>query len=94
MDDLPLGRIEALVPKFAVKDLPLGRKLMMTALKSQGQLKRLLSDDSTGDILVSKSLCLNLNFSFINRIRYLLYRVATKLSSRGWVDSVLDPILT
>ena len=25
MEDLPLGRIVALVPEFAVKDLPLGR---------------------------------------------------------------------
>ena len=29
MEDLPLGRIAALVPEFAVKDLPLGRALMM-----------------------------------------------------------------
>ena len=29
MEDLPLGRIVALVPEFAVKDLPLGRTLMM-----------------------------------------------------------------
>ena len=29
MEDLPLGRIAALVPMFAVKDLPLGRTLMM-----------------------------------------------------------------
>ena len=29
MEDLPLGRIAALVPKFAVKDLPLGRTLMI-----------------------------------------------------------------
>ena len=29
MEDLPLGRIEALVPEFAVRDLPLGRTLMM-----------------------------------------------------------------
>ena len=29
MEDLPLGRIGALVPDFAVKDLPLGRTLMM-----------------------------------------------------------------
>ena len=29
MEDLPLGRIEALVPEFAVKDLSLGRTLMM-----------------------------------------------------------------
>ena len=29
MEDLPLGRIAALKPEFAVKDLPLGRTLMM-----------------------------------------------------------------
>ena len=32
MEDLPLGRIAALVPEFAVKDLPLGRTLMMMIL--------------------------------------------------------------
>ena len=31
MEDLPLGRIAALVPEFAVKDLPLGRKLIVWA---------------------------------------------------------------
>ena len=29
MEDLPLGRIAALVPEFAVKDMPLCRTLMM-----------------------------------------------------------------
>ena len=29
MEDLPLGRIAALVPEFAVNDLPLGRTMMM-----------------------------------------------------------------
>ena len=29
MEDLPLGRIAALVPEFVMKDLPLGRTLMM-----------------------------------------------------------------
>ena len=29
MEDLPLGRIAALVPEFAVKDLLLGRILMI-----------------------------------------------------------------
>ena len=29
MEDLPFGRISALVPEFAVKDLPSGRTLMM-----------------------------------------------------------------
>ena len=29
MEDLPLGKIAVLVPEFAVKDLPLGRTLMM-----------------------------------------------------------------
>ena len=33
MENLPLGRIAALVPEFAVKDLPLGRTLMMMILK-------------------------------------------------------------
>ena len=32
MEDLPLGRISALVPEFAVKDLPLGRTLMIAIL--------------------------------------------------------------
>ena len=32
MDDLPLGRIAALVPEFAVKGLPSGKKLMMMIL--------------------------------------------------------------
>ena len=29
MEDLLLGRIAALVPEFAVKDMPLGRKLII-----------------------------------------------------------------
>ena len=29
MEDLPLGRIAALVPEFAMRDLPLGRTLMV-----------------------------------------------------------------
>ena len=29
MEDLPLGRIAASVPEFALKDLPLGMTLMM-----------------------------------------------------------------
>ena len=29
MEDLPLGRIAALMPEFIVKDLPLDRTLMM-----------------------------------------------------------------
>ena len=32
MEDLPLGRIAALEPEFAVKDLSLGRILMMMIL--------------------------------------------------------------
>ena len=32
MEDLPLSRIADLVPEFAVKDLPLGRTLMMMVL--------------------------------------------------------------
>ena len=29
MEDVPLGRIAALMPKFTVKDLPLGRTLII-----------------------------------------------------------------
>ena len=46
-----------------------------------------------GALWLTKRLSLNLNFSFINRIRYFSYQVATQLSSRGWVDLVPDPIL-
>ena len=35
MEDLPLGRIAALVPEFAVKDLPLGRTLMTMMMISK-----------------------------------------------------------
>ena len=34
MEDLPFGRIAALVPEFAVKDLPLGRTLIMNRFSS------------------------------------------------------------
>ena len=36
MEDLPLGRIAALVPEFAVNDLPLGRTLMMMIYEGFG----------------------------------------------------------
>ena len=39
-----------------------------TAPESQDRLKRLLPYGSTGDLVVSKALSLNLNFSFLNRI--------------------------
>ena len=35
MEDLPLARIAALVPEFAVKDLPLGRTLMIIQMVDQ-----------------------------------------------------------
>ena len=56
-----------------------------TAPKSQDRLKPLLSGGSTGDIVVSKALSLNLNFSFLNRFRYFSYRVATHCPYEfGW----------
>ena len=39
---------------------------------SQGRLKQLLPDGSTGGMVVSKALSLNLNFNFINRISLLV----------------------
>ena len=47
----------------------------------------------TGALWLAKCLSLNLNFSFLNRIRYCSYQVATQLYSRGRVDPVPDPIL-
>ena len=43
-----------------------------TAPNGQDRLKRLLSDDSTGGLVVTKALSLNLNFSFLSRISLLL----------------------
>ena len=39
MEDLPFGRIVALVPEFAVKDLPLARTLMMMKERFRGRNK-------------------------------------------------------
>ena len=44
----------------------------VTATKSQDRLKRLLPDDSSWGLVVSKALSFNPNFSFINRISLLL----------------------
>ena len=38
MKDLPLGTIAALVPEFVVKDLPLGRTLMMMMMLLNQQI--------------------------------------------------------
>ena len=46
-----------------------------------------------GALWLAKRFSLNLNFSFLNRIRYFSYEVSTQLFSRGWVDPVPDPIL-
>ena len=49
MEDLPLGRIAALVPEFAVKDLTLGKTLMI--LKNVEKLKYLgVTVTNTNDI--------------------------------------------
>ena len=46
-----------------------------------------------GTFWLAKRLSLNLNFGFLNRISLLLYQVATQLTSRGWVDPVLEKFL-
>ena len=40
MEDLPLGIIAALVPEFAVKDLPLGQNTMMMISMKEEQLHK------------------------------------------------------
>ena len=64
------------------------------------QLRRATTDWSggcwmtvQGALWLAKRLSLNLNFSFLIRICYFSYQIATQLSSRGWVDPVPDPIL-
>ena len=51
MEDLPLGRIAALVPEFAVKDLPLGRTLMMIMMMWLLQYKGWMSNDNNSIFL-------------------------------------------
>ena len=53
MEDLPLGRIAASVPEFAVKELTLGRTLMMIRMHSRKIIKML------------KLICIFQNFNFI-----------------------------
>ena len=45
MEDLHLGRIAALVPEFAVKDLPLGGTLMMMMMMMIVNVLRLAALD-------------------------------------------------
>ena len=56
MEDLPLGRIAALVPEFAVKDLPLGRILMMMmmmiAIEAGSKFKERKAKDLMVNLLV------------------------------------------
>ena len=54
--------------------------------------KWLLPDSGAGDLVVSKALSLNLNFSFLNQISQLVNKVATQMSSHSWVNPVPDPI--
>ena len=54
MEDLPLGRIVALVPEFAVKDLPLGRTLMLYRAyiaEHNGKLLHLFSPSRTATLV-------------------------------------------
>ena len=52
MEDLPLGRISALVPEFAVKDLPLGRTLMMKRKnKIRDSSLKVKSRDQQSDVI-------------------------------------------
>ena len=43
MEELPLGRIAALVPEFAVKNLPLGRTLMMMMMTINSSSKKCIN---------------------------------------------------
>ena len=47
-----------------------------------------------GALWLAKRLPLNFNLVFLTGFRYFSYQVATQLSSRGWVDTVADTILS
>ena len=47
MEDLALDRIAALVPEFAVKDLPLDRTLMMMMIMTINSLRKMHFISST-----------------------------------------------
>ena len=57
-------------------------------MKCQDRLKKLLPDGSTGDLLVSKVLSLNLNFSFFNWISLSLIsnRLPNCPHEAGWTS--------
>ena len=55
------------------------------ARMNHDRLKLLLSDGSAGGFVVSEAPSLNLNLKFISRISLLL-------TSRDWVNPVLDPM--
>ena len=53
----------------------------------------LLPHGTTGGLMVSKALFLNLNISFRNRISIFLVSTSYPTLLRGWVDPVPGPIL-
>ena len=64
MEELPLGRIAALVPEFAVKDLPLGRTLMMMMMMMMMMMIRmwpkfLIVEKTTDQDLIYSVITLN-----------------------------------
>ena len=64
-----------------------------TTPASQDQLKRLLSDGSAEALWLAKHFLSTLISVFLTGFHYYSYQVTTQLSSKGWVDPVLDPIL-
>ena len=45
MEDLPLGRIAALVPEFTVEDLPLSRTLKMIYIQGGREISAIIVTD-------------------------------------------------
>ena len=81
-----IGLILLPISLFQINQIP-----GATAPKNQDGLKRMVTDGSAGGLVISKTLSFNITFSFLNQNSVLLI-VATQWSSRGWVDTVLDPI--
>ena len=65
-----------------------------TAPENDDRRMQLLPDGSVWGLVVSKTLYFHLSLIsvFLTGFRYLSDYLATQLSSRGWVDTIPDPI--
>ena len=81
MEDLPLGRIAALVPEFAEKDLPLGRTLMIIYV---GTL--FFYNNNNRNIFCKHCICICLGVTVINVFSKGF--ISAKCSKIGFIEKM------